>query len=111
MGAIISNQLARSLDLLGVVLIVPVKASEALVGLIEARIELSIEGPKAAATQTAFKRTLLLAQMPEGYKPLSRTVESAKRPRYQDVHRPLLIVMGSHDKTSPRARSEHILQK
>jgi len=68
-------------------------------------------GPKATATQQAFIRTLLLAQSPEGYKSLCRTIQWANRPQYEDIKCPLLIIAGSHDKTSPLGGSEHILQR
>ncbi|GJN82764.1 hypothetical protein PLIIFM63780_006309 [Purpureocillium lilacinum] len=125
MGAIVASELARSLDLLGVVLIGPVNPNEALVDVFEARTKLvdaegmegvaavvpsAATGPKATATQQAFIRTLLLAQSPEGYKSLCRTIQRANRPQYEDIKCPLLIIAGSHDKTSPLGGSEHILQ-
>ncbi|OAQ71782.1 alpha/beta hydrolase [Purpureocillium lilacinum] len=123
MGAIVASELARSLDLLGVVLIGPVNPNEALVDVFEARTKLvdaggmegvaavvpsAATGPKATATQQAFIRTLLLAQSPEGYKSLCRTIQRANRPQYEDIKCPLLIIAGSHDKTSPLGGSEHI---
>ncbi|UNI17584.1 hypothetical protein JDV02_003916 [Purpureocillium takamizusanense] len=125
MGAIVASELARSLDVAGAVLVGPVNPNEALVGVFEARVKLvdaegmegvaavvpfAATGPRATPTQQAFIRTLLLAQSPEGYKSLCRTIQRATRPRYEDIKCPLLIIAGSHDKTSPMGGSEHILQ-
>lgn len=68
-------------------------------------------GPKATATQKAFIRALLLAQTAEGYKSLCRTIANAKRPRYEDIKCPLLIIAGSHDKTAPLTGSQDILNR
>lgn len=68
-------------------------------------------GPKATSTHRAFIRALLLAQSPEGYMSLCRTIASAKCPRYGDIRCPLLIVAGSHDQTSPLRGSRDILSR
>lgn len=68
-------------------------------------------GPKATTTQQAFIRALLLAQTAEGYKSLCRTIANAKRPRYEDIKCPLLIIAGSHDKTAPLTGSQEILNR
>lgn len=68
-------------------------------------------GPTATATHKAFIRTLLLAQSAEGYKSLCRTISNAKRPQYENIKCPLLIIAGSHDKTAPLAGSKEILNR
>ncbi|KAH0598878.1 hypothetical protein MHUMG1_02990 [Metarhizium humberi] len=124
MGAIIASELALRLDILGVILIGPVNPSAALADVFDARIKLvenegmegvanvvpfAATGPKATATQKAFIRALLLAQTAEGYKSLCRLIANAKRPRYEDIKCPLLIIAGSHDKTAPLTGSQDIL--
>ncbi|TWU75859.1 hypothetical protein ED733_005449 [Metarhizium rileyi] len=125
MGAMIASEIALlRLSILGVVLIGPVNPSAALADVFDARIQLvesegiegvanvvpfAATGPKATATAKAFIRALLLAQTTEGYKSLCRTIASAKRPRYEDIHCPLLIIAGSHDKTAPLTGARDIL--
>ncbi|KAM4065652.1 alpha/beta hydrolase family protein [Hirsutella rhossiliensis] len=125
MGAIFASELALHLDLVGVVLIGPVSPSDALGQLFAARIKrveaegmeamastipTAATGPKATSTHRAFIRALLLAQSPQGYMSLCRTIASAKCPRYGDIRCPLLIIAGSHDLTSPPQDSREILQ-
>ncbi|POR35548.1 3-oxoadipate enol-lactonase 2 [Tolypocladium paradoxum] len=124
MGSIVASELALHLDLLGVVLIGPVNPSDALEEVFATRIKLvqtdgmeavantipaAATGPKATPTHRAFIRTLLLAQTSEGYMSLCRTIANAKRPRYDQIRCPLLIIAGSHDKTSPMVGSQEIL--
>ncbi|KND86858.1 3-oxoadipate enol-lactonase 2 [Tolypocladium ophioglossoides CBS 100239] len=124
MGAIVASELALHLDLLGVVLIGPVNPSDSLAEVFTARIKLvqtdgmeavantvpaAATGPKATPIHHAFIRTLLLSQTSEGYMSLCRTIANAKRPRYNHIRCPLLVIAGSHDKTSPMVGSQEIL--
>ncbi|EQL01935.1 alpha/beta hydrolase fold family protein [Ophiocordyceps sinensis CO18] len=126
MGAVVASELALHLNLVGVVLIGPVSPSDALSQVFAARIKrvqaggmeamastipAAATGPKATSTHRAFIRALLLAQSPEGYMSLCRTIASAKCPRYGDIRCPLLIVAGSHDQTSPLRGSRDILSR
>ena len=101
------GHLSVSSDVLLVHFALPLAAEEGVAAVVPS----AATGPKATATQQAFIRTLLLAQSPEGYKSLCRTIQWANRPQYEDIKCPLLIIAGSHDKTSPLGGSEHILQR
>lgn len=125
MGAIVASEMALHLNPLGVILIGPVNPSPALADVFAARIHLvetegmegvanlipsAATGPRATATQKAFIRALLLAQSPEGYSSLCRTIANAHRPLYENATCPLLIIAGLHDKTAPMAGSQDILK-
>ncbi|KAG5939763.1 hypothetical protein E4U53_007737 [Claviceps sorghi] len=124
MGAIVASEMALHLKPLGVVLLGPVNPSPELADVFTARIHLvqkegmegvanvvpsAATGPRATATQKAFIRSLLLAQTPEGYSSLCRTIASAHKPRYEDAMCPLLIIVGSRDNTAPMAGCQEIL--
>ncbi|KAG5989807.1 hypothetical protein E4U43_004428 [Claviceps pusilla] len=66
-------------------------------------------GPRTTPTQKAFIRSLLLAQSPEGYSSLCRTIADAHPPRYEDATCPLLIIVGSDDSTASMSGSQEIL--
>lgn len=65
-------------------------------------------GPKSTETQRAFIRALLLSQTPVGYNSLCRAISEAKQPDYGRSQSPLLILAGSHDKTSPLEAAQNI---
>lgn len=65
-------------------------------------------GPKATETQRAFIRALLLSQSPEGYNSLCKAISDAQPPDYVHSNSPLLILSGSHDKTSPLEAAKKI---
>ncbi|KAG5923905.1 hypothetical protein E4U42_004797 [Claviceps africana] len=124
MGAIVASEMALHLNPLGIVLLGPVNPSPELAHVFTARIQLvqkdgmegvanvvpsAATGPQATATHKAFIRTLLLAQSPEGYSSLCRTIAGAHKPRYEDAMCPLLIIVGSHDNTAPMAGCQEIL--
>lgn len=71
-------------------------------------IPLAATGPGSNATQRAFIRALLLAQTPEGYNSLCRAIVEAEIPQYSKINSALLILCGSHDKTSPLASAQSI---
>lgn len=68
-------------------------------------------GPKATQTQRAFIRALLLAQTPEGYNSLCKAISDAEQPEYAQSKSPLLIISGSHDKTSPLEAAQNIQKR
>lgn len=68
-------------------------------------------GPRAMSTHRSFISALLLAQSPEGYMSLCRTIVSARRPRYRDIRCSLLVLAGSHDQTSSLQDCREILQR
>lgn len=68
-------------------------------------------GPRSTETQRAFIRALLLSQTPEGYNSLCRAIAEAKRPDYGRSQSPLLILAGSHDKTSPLQTAQDIRKR
>jgi pimeloyl-ACP methyl ester carboxylesterase len=68
-------------------------------------------GPKCSETQRAFIRALLLSQTPEGYNSLCRAIAEAEQPDYARSRSPLLIIAGSHDKTSPIEGAQKILDR
>lgn len=41
---------------------------------------------------------------------LCRTIANAKRPQYEDIICPLLIIAGSHDKTAPLEGAQEIMK-
>ncbi|KAF7539265.1 hypothetical protein G7054_g2265 [Neopestalotiopsis clavispora] len=123
MGAIVASELSVQLGLRGTVLIGPVNPNPGLAPIFDARIatvkEKGMEpmadtipaaatGPKATETQRAFIRALLLSQTPDGYNSLCKAISDAKQPEYAQSKSPLLIISGSHDKTSPLEAAQNI---
>ncbi|KAI4594782.1 hypothetical protein KJ359_007585 [Pestalotiopsis sp. 9143b] len=123
MGAIVASELSIALNLLGVVLIGPVNPNPGLAPIFDARIATveksgmeamadtipaAATGPKATETQRAFIRALLLSQSPEGYNSLCKAISDAQPPDYVHSNSPVLILSGSHDKTSPLEAAKKI---
>ncbi|KAF7560222.1 hypothetical protein G7046_g3932 [Stylonectria norvegica] len=125
MGCIVASHLASQHQVQGVVLLGPVNPSAALADIFSARIKIVEEkgmdamadiipftatGPISTSVHDAFIRALLLSQSKEGYNANCRAIANAKVPAYSDVKCSLLILAGSHDKTSPRESAERILR-
>ncbi|PHH78054.1 hypothetical protein CDD83_4051 [Cordyceps sp. RAO-2017] len=125
MGALVAAELALRLDVRAVALIGPIEPAAGLSELFAARIKLvesegmeavadtiplAATGPRASSVSRAFIRALLLAQSPEGYASLCRTIAHARRPRYDAIRCPLLVIAGSHDRTSPSEAAHAILE-
>jgi pimeloyl-ACP methyl ester carboxylesterase len=68
-------------------------------------------GPSCTETQRSFIRALILSQTPAGYNSLCRAISEAKQPEYARSDSPLLIIAGSHDKTSPLEAARSIQKK
>lgn len=66
-------------------------------------------GSKASALQQAFIRSLILGTSPEGYISLCNVIAKASKPEYSNITVPLLILVGSEDKTAPLSGAEAIL--
>jgi pimeloyl-ACP methyl ester carboxylesterase len=67
-------------------------------------------GSKAGSLQHAFIRSLILGTSSEGYMSLCNVIAKATKPEYGNVKVPLLILVGSEDKTAPLSGSEAILK-
>jgi pimeloyl-ACP methyl ester carboxylesterase len=65
-------------------------------------------GTKAGPLQQAFIRSLILGTRPEGYISLCNVIAKASKPEYHNIKVPVLILVGSEDKTAPLAGSEAI---
>jgi pimeloyl-ACP methyl ester carboxylesterase len=68
-------------------------------------------GSKAGPLQHAFIRSLILGTSPQGYISLCNVIAKATKPNYGSIKVPLLIFVGSEDKTAPLESSEVILSE
>jgi len=66
-------------------------------------------GSKAGPLQHAFIRSLILGTSSQGYMSLCQVIARAAQPNYEKIKVPLLIIVGTEDKTAPLASSEAIL--
>jgi len=126
MGGIIASQIAADCPdrVRGVVLIGPVNPDPALADVFGKRIGVvrkdglealantipaAATGSKAGSLQHAFIRSLILGTSSEGYMSLCNVIAKAAKPEYGNVKVPLLVLVGSEDKTAPLSGSEAIL--
>lgn len=120
MGGVVAAHLASEAPSKGriqaAVLIGPTYPSEGLAGVFGKRIEtVEKEGMEAMANTipygavgsaagplvSPFIRELLLGQSSAGYLSNCRVVAYAKRPRYEEIRCPLLLLAGDEDKSAP----------
>ncbi|KAH8775674.1 3-oxoadipate enol-lactone hydrolase-like protein [Hyaloscypha sp. PMI_1271] len=126
MGGIVASYIAAEYPdrVKGVVLVGPVNPDPALAGVFGKRIEVVVKdgletlantiptgatGSKAGPLQHAFIRSLILGTSSEGYISLCSVIAKTSKPEYSNIKVPLLILVGSEDKTAPLAGSEAIL--
>lgn len=126
MGGIIASYIAAEHPdrVKGVVLIGPVNPVPAMADVFSKRIEVvkkdgletfantiptSATGTKANALQHAFIRSLILGTSSEGYMSLCNVIAKASKPSYDSIKVPLVILVGSDDKTAPLTGAEAIL--
>lgn len=118
MGGIVAAHLAasRSERIVAAVLIGPVYPNQGLIPVFEKRIQ-TVEqsgmeaiantvpsaavGKNASPLAKAFIRELLLGQDLAGYISNCRVIANAKRPDYDKIEVPVLILTGEEDKSAP----------
>lgn len=68
-------------------------------------------GETASPVAKAFIRELLLGQDKWGYLSNCRVIASAKRPRYEEISCPVLLLAGKEDKSAPLDTSKKMIQE
>lgn len=130
MGGIVASHLASDSASRGriqaVVLIGPVYPNEAVSQAFEKRIDVvgkqgmsamadtipfSAPGQGASPLVRAFIRELLLGQSPTGYLSHCRVICSAKRPNYEDIDAPLLLIAGEEDRSADLGLCERMFKE
>ncbi|KAK5993050.1 hypothetical protein PT974_06477 [Cladobotryum mycophilum] len=124
LGGHIASEIALRYPVAGAILLGPWYPNRELAHIFQTRIKVveeqgldgavdivlaSATGPKATPLQRAFIRTLILSSTPEGYTSACNTLMNSQRPDYSKITCPVLIIAGTHDRTTPLATSETIL--
>lgn len=59
----------------------------------------------------AFIRELILGQSPEGYISNCRVITNAKRPAYEKIQSPVLMIVGEEDKAAPGVNCRKMMEE